>query len=40
MFSKLPHLLQGGIRWYAPVFVTLFIVVGLFVWPALVIGWK
>lgn len=38
-FSKLPHSLRVAVRWYASVFLTLFMVAGLLVWPALVIAW-
>lgn len=40
MFSKLPGFLHGVIRWYASLFLTLFLIVGMLVWPALVIGWR
>jgi hypothetical protein len=38
-FSRLPHSLRVVVRWYSSVFLTLFLIVGLVIWPALVIAW-
>jgi hypothetical protein len=35
LFGKLPGLVQTGLRWYAALFITLFLIVGLLIVPAL-----
>lgn len=39
LVGKLPNMLQAGIRWYASIFLTLFVVVGALVWPAISLAW-
>lgn len=39
LISKLPRTLQVGVRWYASLFLALFVVVGAVVWPALSLAW-
>ena len=35
LFGKLPSLVQTGLRWYAALFITLFLIIGLLIFPAL-----
>jgi hypothetical protein len=39
LIGKLPSALQVGVRWYASLFLALFVVVGAVVWPALSLAW-
>ena len=39
LIGKLPNMVQTGIRWYASIFLTLFIVVGAVVWPVISLTW-
>jgi hypothetical protein len=39
LIGKLPNAVQLGVRWYASLFLALFIVVGAVVWPALSLAW-
>ena len=39
LIGKLPNAVQLGVRWYASLFLTLFIVAGAVVWPALSFVW-
>jgi len=39
LVGLMPHLLQSAIRWYAAIFLAVFILVGGFVWPVLVALW-
>lgn len=39
LFGKLPNAIQVGVRWYASLFLALFLVVGAVVWPALSLAW-
>lgn len=36
---RLPPMLQTGVRWYAAVFLSLFMIGGAVVWPVLSIAW-
>lgn len=37
--GRLPPLLQTGVRWYAAVFLSFFLVFGALVWPVLSVAW-
>ncbi|WP_077038436.1 hypothetical protein [Pelomonas sp. KK5] len=37
--GRLPLLVQTGLRWYAAVFLSLFLVFGAVVWPAVLVAW-
>lgn len=39
VFGRLPSFMQVAIRWYASLFLGLFFVVGLVVWPVLALVW-
>lgn len=39
LIGKLPSAVQAGVRWYAALFLALFVVVGAVVWPALSLAW-
>ena len=36
---RLPHFVRVALRWYASLFLGLFFVVGLVVWPAIALEW-
>lgn len=38
--GRLPPVVQTGIRWYAAVFLSLFLAFGAVVWPALSVAWR
>lgn len=37
--GRLPQSIQIGVRWYAAVFLGLFVIFGVVVWPALTVAW-
>lgn len=39
LVGRLPPILQTAVRWYAAVFLGLFLFVGVVVWPVLSVGW-
>lgn len=39
LIGKLPNVVQGFIRWYAALFLDLFVLVGIVVWPTLLFAW-
>lgn len=39
LIGKLPSAVQTGVRWYAALFLALFVVVGALVWPVLSLAW-
>lgn len=39
LIGRLPHVIQRFVRWYASLFLGLFIFAALFVWPALSLLW-
>jgi hypothetical protein len=39
LVGKLPPVLQSGVRWYAALFLSFFLVVSALVWPALSLAW-
>lgn len=39
LVAKLPKAVQLGVRWYASLFLALFLVVGAVVWPAMSLAW-
>lgn len=39
LVGRLPSAVQVGVRWYASLFLALFVVVGAVVWPALSLAW-
>lgn len=39
LIGKLPDAIQLGVRWYASLFLALFFIFGVVVWPALSFAW-
>lgn len=39
LVGRLPPLLQTGVRWYASVFLSMFLVFGAIAWPVLAVAW-
>lgn len=37
--GRLPNALQVGLRWYAALFLAMFLLVGAIIWPALSLAW-
>ena len=40
LVGKLPPALQSGVRWYAALFLSFFVVVCALVWPVLSLSWR